>query len=147
VTWRWLAGVTMAARRVMAIRREKEGVCRAYNVTALLWTARTACVVAVWTTWHIRRCHVVFSMHRRRSFSWYGRKRRLAHGRRSRCEARSRRVVTVMGVVVGGGECLYLRLVTSCGFKIQHGHMIRRSFNGLGQIAAHTLTTYSFSCN
>jgi hypothetical protein len=52
-----------------------------------------------------------------------------------------------MGVVVGGGECLYLRLITSCEFKIQHGHMIRRSFNGLGQIAAHALTTYSFSFN
>jgi hypothetical protein len=25
VTWRWLAGVTMAARRVVAIRREKGG--------------------------------------------------------------------------------------------------------------------------
>jgi predicted small integral membrane protein len=54
VTWRWLAGVTMAARRVVAIRREKDGVCRTYNVTALLWTVGTACVVAVWTTWHIQ---------------------------------------------------------------------------------------------
>jgi hypothetical protein len=142
---RWLLG------GLWELDGRKKGVCRAYNVTALPWTARTACVVAVWMTWHIRRgpltYHVIFSMQRRCSFSWYGRKRRLAHGGCSRWEAQSRRVVKVMGMVVGGGECLYLRLVTSCKFKIQHGHMIHWSFNGLGQIAAHALTTYSFSCN
>ncbi|KIJ99429.1 hypothetical protein K443DRAFT_679937 [Laccaria amethystina LaAM-08-1] len=62
VTWRWLAGVTM--ERDCTTVDSEDGMCRC-RVDDVAHPGPLTC-------------------HRRRSFSWYGPKRRLAHGGRSR---------------------------------------------------------------